>query len=212
MDPAGHGTGRGVLVEGASPTAVAVSHDGSRVGALAGRAVTWRAVGSRGWSAVGFRAFAELSSPVAVAVESDRLALSARWLGVVQQGAVTTLARGDLPFEPLRVARVLFSDEDHLFATDDRDGVWFTACAAQQCSVRWVGEGRAVDPIAIDAGLAVTSSGAVRLIVAGRAAPLEILPASVMAGRCGGRCAVALTHLTLPPNMEVLFLGCVGRF
>ncbi len=174
---------RGALLENTAPVAVAVSADGARVAASGPRGdAEWRSIGRGEWRRISYRAFSELSSATALATNADRLGVAGRWLGVVQQGGLTTLANGHAAFFEGRVTRLRFATVDQLFAADDRGSAWFASCRDQRCRVEWVGRGDDVAPIARDAAVSVGEKGAVRLLVRGRSSELVVYPAGRLEG------------------------------
>lgn len=175
VDPEFERTTRGVLLEHGSPVAVAVSSDGTRVAAAGPRGdAVWRSVTPGEWRRVSYRAFSELSSATALAAYSDRLGVAGRWLGVVQQGALTTLANGSAAFFDARMSRLRFVDVDRLFGADERGSAWVAWCRDQRCRVEWLGLGDDLAPLGSDAAVTVGAKGAVRLLVRGRSGEFSV--------------------------------------
>jgi serine/threonine protein kinase len=181
VDPVAQRTQRGALIEGGSAIAVAVSHDGRRVAAVGGRGdAVWRAVGESEWRRINYRAFSELGGASALAVFNDRFAVSGRWLGVVQEGGLTTLANANTAFFADRIARLRFASSEHLFAAGESGSVWSGFCRDQRCQLEWLGTGDDVAPLTVDSALTFGAKGAVRLLLRGRAGALDVFPAGRM--------------------------------
>lgn len=181
VDPVAKSATRGVLLEGMAPVAVAVSADGARVAAVGGHGDTvWRATGAGEWRRIQYRAFSELSSGSALAVFNDRLAVAGRWLGVVQEGGLTTLTNGSAAFYGGRVSRLRFASDEHFFAASENGSVWGGFCRDQRCQVEWLGTGDDVAPLSTDAVLTFGAKGAVRMLMRARSGALEVFPAGRM--------------------------------
>jgi hypothetical protein len=212
VDPVARSATRGALLEGAAPIAVAVSADGSHVAAVGGHGDTvWRATGDGEWRRIQYRAFSELSSGSALAVFSDRLAVAGRWLGVVQEGGLTTLTNGSAAFYGARIARLRFASVEHFFAASENGSVWGGFCRDQRCQVEWLGTGDDVAPLSTDAVLTFGAKGAVRMLMRARSGALEVFPAGRMDAfvRLGaGLGAIDVDDLAIvmagPPNDPVL--------
>jgi hypothetical protein len=166
---------RGALLEGASPIAVAVSADGERVAAVGGRGdAVWRRVSRGEWQRVAYRAFSELWGASALSVRRDRLAVAGRWLGLVQEGGLTTLASANASFFGERVARMRFSEDEQAVLTDESGSAWIATCREQRCRVEWFGEGDDIAPLGYDAAITVGARGAVRLLARGYTGRLTV--------------------------------------
>lgn len=177
VDPFAHTLVRGTLLEGDSPIAVAVSANARRAVAVGGRGdPQWRVIAPGGqWRRVNFRSFSELSGASAVATMDDQLAIAGRWLGVVQEGGLTTLANAGAAFFTDRVARLRFASAEELFAVTESSAVYWGRCREQRCQLEWIGEGDDLAPIAADAALTIGAKGGVRLLMRGRPGAIDVI-------------------------------------
>lgn len=223
---------RGTLLSHGAPAVVAVSENGRYVSAAGrtGDAQWWRIGANGAWTAVGYRAFSELSGPTAIAIEGTLLSASARWLGVVQSGGITTLAHAPTAFRDTRMHWLRFTHAPNSVLADDQGTLWLNVCHDDRCMVEWFGRGDVPVPIAESAVLALQEGLGVSLHEHGRVGSAPVIAPGRLAALNGVRwdqCSLAVSddgmivtgpatvpvvlHLAWPPSEVSEFVRWVAR-